>query len=115
MRFIACDEQKPAHPISTGRSQTAMRKFATSSRGTSKNVASLELACAIYHNGVFVVDLWGGCRNLECQLPWEEDTLICVFSTSKGLAAMTLAVAHSRGLLDLDRPVAAYWPEVCAK
>jgi CubicO group peptidase (beta-lactamase class C family) len=71
----------------------------------------LGAACAIYHNGVLVVDLWGGCRNLECQLPWEEDTLICVFSTSKGLAAMTLAVAHSRGLLDLDRSVAAYWPE----
>jgi len=71
----------------------------------------LGAACTIYHRGEPVVDLWGGWRDAESTLPWEEDTLVCVFSTTKGMAAITLALAHSRGLLDFDSPVAAYWPE----
>jgi CubicO group peptidase (beta-lactamase class C family) len=68
-------------------------------------------ACAIYHQGQKVVDLWGGYRDAKSRAPWEEDTLVLVFSTTKGLAAMTMAVAHSRGLFDYDAPVATYWPE----
>ena len=61
--------------------------------------------------GEKVVDLWGGVRDARDGSPWEEDTLVLVYSTSKGLAAMTLALAHSRGWLDYDERVAAYWPE----
>ena len=43
--------------------------------------------------------------------PWEDDTLVLVFSTTKGISAMTMAVARSRGLLDYDEKVATYWPE----
>jgi CubicO group peptidase (beta-lactamase class C family) len=68
-------------------------------------------ACAAYHRGEKVVDLWGGCRDPRRGAPWQEDTLVWVFSSTKGLAAMTLAVAHSRGWLDYERPVADYWPE----
>jgi CubicO group peptidase (beta-lactamase class C family) len=68
-------------------------------------------ACAAYHRGQKVVDLWGGYRHARRRAPWQEDTLVLVFSMTKGLAAMTLAVAHDRGWLDYDRPVAAYWPE----
>jgi len=68
-------------------------------------------ACCVYHRGVKVVDLWGGIRNKETGEPWEEDTMVLVWSASKGLSAMTLAVAHSRGLLDYEERVAAYWPE----
>ncbi len=71
----------------------------------------LGAACAIYHKGEKVVDLWGGYRDLDRRAPWQEDTLILVYSTTKGLAGMTLAVAHSRGLLDYDESVATYWPE----
>ena len=71
----------------------------------------LGAACAIYHNGKKVVDLWGGYREHKTRDPWEEDTLVLVFSTTKGIAAMTVAVAHSRGLLDYDEKVARYWPE----
>jgi CubicO group peptidase (beta-lactamase class C family) len=71
----------------------------------------LGAACAVYHKGEKVVDLWGGYRDFESRAPWEEDTLVLVYSTTKGVAAMTLAVAHSRGLLDYDEKVAAYWPE----
>jgi CubicO group peptidase (beta-lactamase class C family) len=66
---------------------------------------------AAYHRGTKVVDLWGGVRDPERGDPWQEDTLVLVYSTSKGLAAMTLALAHSRGWLDYDERVAAYWPQ----
>ncbi|HEU4715095.1 MAG TPA: serine hydrolase domain-containing protein [Pyrinomonadaceae bacterium] len=68
-------------------------------------------ACCVYHKGEKVVDLWGGIRNKATGEPWERDTMALVYSTTKGLAAMTLAVAHSRGWLDYDAPVSKYWPE----
>ncbi len=71
----------------------------------------LGAACAIYHRGEKVVDLWGGYRDLERRVPWQEDTLVLVYSTTKGLAGMTVAMAHSRGLIDYDEKVATYWPE----
>lgn len=74
----------------------------------------LGAACCAYLRGEKVVDLWGGIRNRATGEPWEEDTMACVFSTTKGLAALALAHAHSRGLLDYDARVAAYWPEFAA-
>src|ERR1051326_5301535 len=68
-------------------------------------------AVAAYWCGEKVVDLWGGYRTPERDAPWEADTMVAVASTTKGLAAMTLALAHSRGWLDYDAPVAGYWPE----
>lgn len=58
-----------------------------------------------------MVDLWGGYRDAKSQAPWEEDTLVLVFSVTKGMAAMTMALAHSQGLFDYDEPVVTYWPE----
>jgi len=71
----------------------------------------LGAACAIYKDGEKVVDLWGGVRDQATGAPWDEDTMVLVFSTTKGIAAMTMALAHSRGWLDYDERVAAYWPE----
>jgi len=68
-------------------------------------------ACTAYCEGRKVVDLWGGYRDARRRAPWQEDTLVLVFSATKGLAAMTLALAHSRGWLDYEEHVAAYWPE----
>jgi CubicO group peptidase (beta-lactamase class C family) len=68
-------------------------------------------ACCVYYRGEKVVDLWGGVRNQATSEPWQEDTMVLVYSTTKGLAAMTLALAHSRGWLDYEELVAAYWPE----
>ena len=68
-------------------------------------------ACCAYRHGEKVVDLWGGVRNKATGEPWERDTMVVVHSATKGLAAMTLAIAHSRGLLDYEERVAAYWPE----
>ena len=67
-------------------------------------------AVAAYYRGQKVVDLWGGERN-DAHEPWQEDTLVPVFSTSKGIAALTLAMLHARGFLSYDERVAYYWPE----
>ena len=68
-------------------------------------------AVAAYWRGEKVVDLWGGRRAPDSDAPWNEDTLVVVNSSTKGMAAMTLAVANARGWLDYDAPVARYWPE----
>jgi CubicO group peptidase (beta-lactamase class C family) len=68
-------------------------------------------ACCAYYHGEKIVDLWGGVRNKMTGEPWERDTMVVVHSATKGLAAMTLAIAHSRGWLDYDERVATYWPE----
>jgi CubicO group peptidase (beta-lactamase class C family) len=68
-------------------------------------------AFAVYRDGRKVVDLWGGFRNGITQAPWEQDTLVNVFSTTKGVASLAVAVAASQGLISYDAKVADYWPE----
>jgi CubicO group peptidase (beta-lactamase class C family) len=68
-------------------------------------------ACCIYYRGDKVVDIWGGVRNKQTGEPWERDTMVIVYSATKGLAAMAIALAHSRGWIDYDARVCEYWPE----
>jgi len=71
----------------------------------------LGAACCIYYQGEKVVDLWGGVRNRTTGEPWEEDTMVLVFSATKGLAGLAMALAHSCGWLDYEELVCTYWPE----
>ena len=71
----------------------------------------LGAACAVVRDGNLVVDLWGGYRDKRRRQPWQRDTLVTVWSTTKGMSAAAMAVAHRRGLFDLDARVATYWPE----
>ena len=66
-------------------------------------------AFAAYVGGELVVDLWGG--SAAPDTPWTRDTLTTAFSATKGAAAMCLLLLHDRGLIDVDAPVATYWPE----
>jgi CubicO group peptidase (beta-lactamase class C family) len=68
-------------------------------------------AFAAYHRGQKVVDLWGGIADLTTGRPWEEDALVLVYSTTKGIVAMCAHRLAQQGLLDVDAPVASYWPE----
>ncbi|MEU6817062.1 serine hydrolase domain-containing protein [Streptomyces sp. NPDC046860] len=68
-------------------------------------------AVAVYRDGHRVVDLWAGTRDLDGTAPWERGTAQVVRSATKGIAATALLLLHQRGLLDLDAPVGAYWPE----
>jgi CubicO group peptidase (beta-lactamase class C family) len=68
-------------------------------------------AIAVYRNGVKVVDLWGGYRNGITKAPWQPDTMVNMFSTTKGIAALAVALAVSRGLFGYDDKVVDHWPE----
>jgi CubicO group peptidase (beta-lactamase class C family) len=71
----------------------------------------LGAACCIYYRGEKVVDMWGGVRNSRTFEPWEEDTMVIVFSATKGMSGLAMALAHSRGLFDYDERISKYWPE----
>lgn len=68
-------------------------------------------AVAVYRDGRKVVDLWGGYRNGLTKQPWQSDTMVNMFSTTKGITALTFAVAVAKGMLSYDALVADYWPE----
>jgi CubicO group peptidase (beta-lactamase class C family) len=71
---------------------------------------------AIVLDGEMVVDLWGGTATYDdgSERAWERDTVINVWSTTKTMAALSALVLADRGELDLDAPVATYWPEFAA-
>jgi len=69
----------------------------------------LGAACALVHDGRLVVDLWGGSLR-PGGAPWQADTLVLVYSVTKGVAAAALARLHSQGRLDYEAPVAHVWP-----
>lgn len=72
-------------------------------------------AFAVRHHGELIVSLWAGSADRDGQTPYTEDTLANVFSSSKGILAVLALQQVAAGHLDLDRPVADYWPEFAAK
>jgi len=71
-------------------------------------------ACCVYLRGEPVVDLHGGIADAVTQRPWQADTLQLVFSATKGVTATCVLMLVERGAIDLDAPVARYWPEFAA-
>lgn len=69
---------------------------------------------AVYVDGEPVVDLWGGFADEARTRPWRRDTLVNVFSTTKTITALCALMLADRGVLDLDAPIARYWPEFAA-
>ena len=98
-------------PLITGDVEDGYGKVADAFRRNFTHRGEVGAACAVYRDGRKVVDLWGGYRNGKMRSPWQEDTLVYWASATKGMAAMAMLVAQSRGLLDFDEPVARYWPE----
>ncbi len=68
-------------------------------------------AFAAYHRGEKVVDLWGGIADTTTGKAWEEDTMVLVYSTTKGITAMCANRLAQEGRLEVEAPVASYWPE----
>ncbi len=68
-------------------------------------------AFGAYHRGKPVVDLWGGIADTRTGRTWDEDTLVLVYSTTKGATAMCANRLVQQGAIDADAPVATYWPE----
>jgi CubicO group peptidase (beta-lactamase class C family) len=71
-------------------------------------------AVCVVVDGVVVVDLWGGHRDLEARRAWERDTMVDVFSVGKALLATAVARLVGQGRLHLDAPVASVWPQFAA-
>jgi CubicO group peptidase (beta-lactamase class C family) len=74
----------------------------------------LGASVAVTVDGEFVVDMWGGWVDEARIIPWNENTLTNVWSTTKTMGALCALVLVERGLLDVDAPVATYWPEFAA-
>lgn len=79
--------------------------------GASLEDKDVGASVAVYLGDELVVDLWGGYFDEARTRPWETDTITCVFSTTKTMAALTVLILADRGVIDLDAPVAKYWPE----
>jgi CubicO group peptidase (beta-lactamase class C family) len=71
-------------------------------------------AVCVYRDGRPVVDLCGGLADPATQRPWVSDTIVLVYSMTKGVTAVCANLLIERGLLDPDAPVAQYWPEFAA-
>ncbi|MEU5277376.1 serine hydrolase domain-containing protein [Streptomyces asoensis] len=69
---------------------------------------------AVFVDGEPVVDVWGGFADAEREVPWQRDTIVNVWSVTKTMTALCALVLADRGDLDLDAPVARYWPEFAA-
>ncbi|MBW2420624.1 MAG: beta-lactamase family protein [Deltaproteobacteria bacterium] len=71
----------------------------------------LGASCAVTLGGELLVDLWGGHQDLARHVPWERNTIVNVWSTSKMVAALCVLMLHDRNALSIDVPVADFWPE----
>ncbi len=69
---------------------------------------------AVLIDGEPVVDIWGGYADADRTTPWERDTVVTVFSTTKTMTALCALILADRGELDLHAPVSRYWPEFAA-
>ncbi|MDG1444219.1 MAG: serine hydrolase [Pseudomonadales bacterium] len=68
-------------------------------------------ALCVYEHGVPVIDLWGGFHDQDMSMPWQANSLVNVYSSTKGMAAIAIAILVDEQKLDYDAPVANYWPE----
>jgi CubicO group peptidase (beta-lactamase class C family) len=71
----------------------------------------LGASLCVVHEGRTVVDVWGGTADPKAGTPWGRDTVVVVFSCTKGATALCAHLLAARGELDLDGPVADVWPE----
>jgi CubicO group peptidase (beta-lactamase class C family) len=69
---------------------------------------------AVFQQGQPLVDIWGGHTDADRTVPWQEDTIINVWSTTKTMAALSALILADRGDIDFHAPVAKYWPEFAA-
>ena len=101
-------------PTVHGSCEPGFEAVADAFRANFTDHGDIGAAVCVYHRGRPVVDLWGGDADRDAGRPWERDTIQLVFSTTKGMAATCVHLLVERGELDLEAPVARYWPEFAA-
>ncbi len=95
----------------SGECETAYASVADAFETNFKEHGDIGASFCVYQDGEKVVDLWGGHADADRSRPWEKDTLVNVWSTTKGMMALCVARLADQGRLDVGRPVAHYWPE----
>jgi len=88
--------------------------FAEVRAAFTENFASGEeigASVALIRRGEVLVDLWGGYLDIRRTQPWQRDTIVCMMSVTKSMAALAVHLLVDRGHVELDRPVCHYWPE----
>jgi CubicO group peptidase (beta-lactamase class C family) len=93
---------------------TAAPRFASVREEFERNFAErgeVGASVCVTVDGETVVDLWGGIADPDTQVPWNEDTLVLVWSCTKGATALCAHILAARGVIDLHAPVARCWPE----
>ncbi|WP_333774163.1 serine hydrolase domain-containing protein [Streptomyces sp. IBSBF 3136] len=101
-------------PVARGHCDARFEAVRTAFEENFRERGELGAAVTVTVGGEVVVDLWGGWADADRTRPWERDTLVNVWSTSKGPTALCAHLLADRGLLDFDAPVAEYWPEFAA-
>lgn len=71
----------------------------------------LGAGCSVVVDGETVVDLWGGWADAAQSQPWDEHSTVCMMSVAKGVTGIAFNMLVDRGLVDIDKPIAHYWPE----
>jgi CubicO group peptidase (beta-lactamase class C family) len=107
MERVMSDRPTPLGGACSARFEPLRELFASKLESGEDIGASL----AVNIDGAMEVDLWGGWADQACTVPWTENTITCVFSTTKTMTALAALILVDRGDLDLDASVATYWPE----
>ena len=108
--FGAGDGQVPLNGSCDPKFQAVLDAFVQNYRSEDE-VGS---AVSVMLDGRTVVDLWGGWKDAARLREWQHDTIVCMMSVSKGITGMAFSLLVDRGLVDVDAPVAKYWPEFAA-
>jgi CubicO group peptidase (beta-lactamase class C family) len=103
--------QQPSPPAFGGTCDAAFAEVQSEFERNFRERDELGASVCVIHEGRTVVDLWGGSADAAGNSPWREDTIVVVFSCTKGATALCAHILASRGELDFDIPVGRYWPE----
>ncbi len=98
-----------------GRCDTRFKRVREIFEASFESGAEVGAGLSVYVDGREVIDLWGGFADKDRTRPWRRDTLANVYSTTKGITAIAAHQLVERGELELDAPVARYWPEFAQK
>jgi CubicO group peptidase (beta-lactamase class C family) len=100
--------------VSSGFTQDRFAAVRTAFEANFANESDTGASFCATHNGETIVDLWGGFADEEQTRPWQKDTIVNVYSTTKTMTALTALLLADRGLIDFKAPVAKYWPQFAA-
>lgn len=102
-----------SHPVAVvhGRCDPAFERAREAFADNFERGEEVGASCSVVLGGRTIVDLWGGHLSPDRSMAWGETTIVNMMSVAKGVAALVVHMAADRGLLDLDAPVARYWPE----